>query len=164
LKNWFPQKELVDELIDLKFEQKVKKDDPFYSVRVAYQCPVKVNLNVESKAEEALSNTFEDALVFENISLFKDLKGSGLIKKFNDAIKNAKSATDLGRIMFEDLKTGKKAEFALEMLDLQGPNQLNVPTYIKEGLSWLQEQIRIKQKEVFIPDENSALEGESEHR
>jgi len=162
LKNWFPQKELVDELIALKFEQKVKKDDQFYSVRVAYQCPVKVNLNAESK--EALSNTFEDALVFENISMFKDLKGSGLIKKFNDAIKNAKSSADLGQAMFEDLKTGKKAEFALEMLDLQGPNQLIVPTYIKEGLSWLQEQVRIKQKEVFIPDENSALDGESEHR
>ena len=66
--------------------------------------------------------------------------------------------------MFEDLKTGKKAEFALEMLDLQWPNQLNVPTYIKEGLSWLQEQERIKQKEVFIPGENLALEGEGEHR
>lgn len=164
LKSWFPQKELVDELIDLKFEQKVKKDDQFYSVRVAYQCPVKVNLNTENKDEEALSNTFEDALVFENISMFKDLKGSGLIKKFNDAIKKAKSSADLGRIMFEALKTGKKAEFALEMLDLQGPNQLNVPTYIREGLSWLQEQVRIKQKEVFIPVEKSALEGENEHR
>jgi len=164
LKNWFPQKELVDELIDLKFEQKVKKDGQFYSVCVAYQCPVKINLNAESKNEEALSNTFEDALVFENISMFKDLKGSGLIKKFNDAIKIAKSSADLGRIMFEDLKTGKKAEFALEMLDLKRPNQLNVPTYIKEGLSWLQEQVRIKQKEVFIPGENLALEGEGEYR
>ncbi len=164
LKNWFPQKELVDELIDLKFEQKIKKDDQFYSVRVAYQCPVKVNLNTESKVEEALSNTFEDALVFENISIFKDLEGSGLIKKFKDAIKNAKSSADLECIMFDDLKTGKKAEFALEMLDLKEHNQLNVPTYIKEGLSWLQEQIRIKQKEVFIPGENLAQEGEDEHR
>ena len=164
LKKWFPQKDLVDELIDLKFEQKVKKDDQFYSVRIAYQFPVKVNLNADIEAEEALSNTFEDALVFENISMFKDLKGSGLIKKFSDAIKNAKSSADLGEAMFEDLKTGKKAEFALEMLDLQGPNQLNVPTYIKEGLSWLQEQVRIKQEEVFIPGENLALEGKGEHR
>ena len=96
--------------------------------------------------------------------MFKDLEGSGLIKIFNNAIKNAKCLADLGQIMFEALKTGKKAEFALEMLDLRGPNQLNVPTYIKEGLSWLQEQVRIKQKEVFIPGENSALEGEGEHR
>lgn len=153
--NWFPQKELIDELIDLKSEQKVKKDDQFFSVRVAYQCPVKVNLSAESKTEEALSNTFEDALIFENISMFKDLQGPGLIKKFNDAIKSAKSSADLGQAMFENLKTGKKAEFALEMLDLQGPNQLNVPTYIKEGLSWLQEQVRIKQNEVLISGENS---------
>ncbi|MDO9288027.1 MAG: hypothetical protein Q7T83_04485, partial [Thermodesulfovibrionales bacterium] len=140
------------------------KDDQFFSVRVAYQCPVKVNLSAESKTEEVFSNTFEDALVFENISMFKDLQGSGLIKKFNDAIKSAKSSADLGLAMFENLKIGKKAEFALEMLDLQGPNQLNVPTYIKEGLSWLQEQVRIKQKEVFIPVENSVLEGKGEHR
>lgn len=87
--------------------------------------------------------------------MFKDLQGPGLIKKFNDAIKSAKSSADLGQAMFENLKTGKKAEFALEMLDLQGTNQLNVPTYIKEGLSWLQEQVRIKQNEVLISGENS---------
>ena len=50
------------------------------------------------------------------------------------------------------------------MLDLQEPNQLNIPTYIREGLSWLQDQVRIKQKEVFIPGENSALESEGEQR
>ncbi len=164
LENWFPKKKLVDELVDLEFKQKVKKDDRFYSVRVAYQCPVNIKLNAESKTEEALSNTFEDALVFENISLFKDLKGLGLIQKFKDAIKNAKSSAALGQTMFEALKTGKKAEFALEMLDLQEHNKLNVPTYIKEGLSWLQEQVAIKQEEIFIPDENSSLESESEHR
>ena len=119
---------------------------------------------MESKAEEALSNTFEDSLVFENILIFKNLDGSGLIKKFSEAIKDAASLTELGERMFKALKTGKKAEFALEMLDLKRPNQLNVPTYIKEGLSWLQEQVRIKQKEVFIPGENLALEGEGEHR
>ena len=164
LKEWFPQKKLVDELLGLSFEQKVKKYDQFFSVRVAYQCPVKVDLNDDSKTEEALSNTFEDALVFENISIFRDLEGGGLVKKFNDAIKKAKSSADLGQAMFEDLKTGKKAEFALEMLDLEEPNQLKVPTYINEGLLWLQEQVRVKQKEVFIPGENSAPEGEGEHK
>lgn len=154
LQDWLPQKKLVDELLDLKFEQKVKKDDQFYSVRVAYQFPVKVSLESKGKTEEALSNTFEDALVFENVSIFKDLKGSGLIKKFRDAITKAKSVTELGQSMFEALKTGNKAEFALDMLDLPKPNELNVPTYIKEGLSWLQEQVGIKQKEVFTPDKN----------
>ncbi len=164
LKKWFPQKELVDELFDLKFKQKVKTNDLLYSVRVAYQYPVKVNLEVESKAEEALSNTFEDSLVFENILMFKNLDGSGLIKKFSDAIKNAASLTELGQSMFIALKTGKKAEFALEMLDLHEPNQLNVPAYINEALLWLQEQLRIKQKEVFIPGGNLAPKGEGEQK
>ncbi len=157
LKTWCPQKELIDELLDLSFEEKVTIDDPLFSVRVAYQRPVNIMLNPESVAEEALSNTFEDALVFDNISIFRDLKGSGLIKKFKDAIKNAKSCADLGQAMFADLKTGKKAEFALDMLDLPEPNKLKIPTYINEGLSWLQEQVRIRQKEVMVPSETCAL-------
>jgi len=69
LKKWVPKKEAVDDLIGLEPDDKVKKDDQFYSVRVAYQCPVKVELNVANGTEEALPNTFEDALVFENISM-----------------------------------------------------------------------------------------------
>jgi predicted ATP-dependent endonuclease of OLD family len=160
LKNWVPKKEQIDDLIDLKSEEKVKKGDQFYSVRAAYQCPAKVNLNGAGDTEEALSNTFEDALVFENLPLFKDLKGSGLITKIRDAIQNSKSTNDLGQTMFEALRTGKKAEFALELLDLEKPEELNVPTYIKEGLTWLQYQVKIKQKEVFIPSETSAPECE----
>lgn len=160
LKNWVPKKEQMDDLINLKLDEKVEKGDQFYSVRAAYQCPVKVNLNSTGEPEEALSNTFEDALVFENLPLFKDLKGPGLITKFSDAIQISKNTNDLGQAMFEDLKTGKKAEFALEMLALEKPDQLSVPTYIKEGLTWLQEQVRIRQKEVFISSEASTPECE----
>jgi len=83
-----------------------------------------------------------------------------LITKFSDAIQISKNTNDLGQAMFEDLKTGKKAEFALEMLALEKPDQLSVPTYIKEGLTWLQEQVRIRQKEVFISSEASTPECE----
>lgn len=163
LKTWFPKKKLVDELLLLSSDQKVKKEDQFFSIRVAYQCPVSVNLNNANSDEEALSNTFEDALVFENISIFKDLAGHGLIRKFNGAINNSNSTADLGQAMFDALKTGNKAEFALEMLDLKDPNRLKVPTYIKEGLSWLQDQARRKHEEICYSEQKTALNNEGEH-
>ncbi|MFH1507261.1 MAG: AAA family ATPase [Candidatus Omnitrophota bacterium] len=161
LKGWLPEEKSIDVLLDLELEKKVKKYDEFFSVRVAYQYPVKVKLNEESEIDEAISNTFEDALVFENIDIFQDLEGDGLIKKFKDSIKESESLATLGQAMFESLKAGKKAEFALNMLALPKNIELRVPTYINESLLWLQEQVRIKQKESLTSSEKPVqkLEG-----
>jgi hypothetical protein len=43
-------------------------------------------------------------------------------------------------------KTGaKKAEFALELLFFEDPKTLATPTYIKEGLDWLENQLKPKE-------------------
>ncbi len=149
LKTWLPQKKFIDELLDANEAEKIKKYDPCFSVRVAYQIPISVNLDQVVGPVEALSNTFEDALVFENISIFKDLNGTGLIKKFKDAINEHKTPTALGKVMFDSLNDGKKAEFALNLLYLEEPKELEIPIYIKEGLSWLQDQLQRKQQEVL---------------
>ena len=153
LKTWSPEKEMIDDLLNVSASDKVKKYDPFFSVRIAYQCPITVQLKNATTDMEALSNTFEDALVFENLSSFSELEGEGLIKKFKDAINNHATPSDLGQAMFEILKTGNKAEFALDLLYLKEPKTLKVPTYISEGLSWLQDQMQRKQQEVLAPSE-----------
>jgi len=150
LKTWLPKKEEVDKLLDTEAADKTKKYDPFFSIRVAYQCPVAVQFEDATDPLEALSNTFEDALVFENLPIFKSLDGDGLIKKFKDAIGKNKTPSDLGQAMFEILKPGNKAEFALDLLYLQEPEVLKVPTYIKEGLSWLQDQLKTREQEVLV--------------
>jgi predicted ATP-dependent endonuclease of OLD family len=150
LKTWVPCKETIDDLLDVKSSDKVKAYPDTFSVRVAYQCPVKVQLKDNGDQEEALSNTFEDALVFDNLALFKDLKGNGLIKKFKEAINKKQTASELGEEFFEALKNAKKAEFALELLFLQDPEMLKVPMYINDGLSWLQEQLQRKQEDILI--------------
>jgi predicted ATP-dependent endonuclease of OLD family len=149
LKTWTPCKEMIDELLDVECFDKVKTYDDSFSVRVAYQCPVNVNLKDEDAEEEALSNTFEDALVFDNLALFKDLNGNGLIKKFKVAINEKQTVSELGEEFFNALRSAKKAEFALELLFLQDPKVLKVPTYINEGLSWLQEQLLRKQRDIL---------------
>ena len=55
--------------------------------------------------------------------------------------------------MFESLSDGKKAEFALNLIYLEEPNELKIPTYIKDGLSWLQDQLQRKQQEVLAISE-----------
>lgn len=147
LKTWWPKKEQVDELLGTSMEDKVKQCDNFCSVRVAYQCPVTVPFGGDGAKDEVLSNTFEDALVFENLSIFKNLEGDGLIKKFKDAIAESKTPKDLGKTMLEILKKGNKAEFALELLYSKEPEKFKVPTYINEGLTWLQDQLERKQLE-----------------
>lgn len=36
----------------------------------------------------------------------------------------------------------KKAEFALDVLYFEDPEELNVPTYIKDGLYWLENVLK----------------------
>jgi len=81
------------------------------------------------------------------------MAGEGMVKEFRVAIEQQKTAASLGQEMFKILKDGKKAEFALELLYLQDPKALKVPTYINEGLKWLQEQLERKQLEVLTSNE-----------
>ena len=150
LKDWWPQKQTIDELLNLSPVEKIKKHDEFFSVRVAYQCPINVEFPEKTTAE-AISKTFEDSLLFENVSVFKDLKGDGLVETFSTAISAAKSVNDLSAAAFKALKDGDKARFALDLLFLQDPTTLKVPTYIGEGLAWLQEQLSRKHVEIHAP-------------
>ncbi|SCW71377.1 AAA ATPase domain-containing protein [Paenibacillus tianmuensis] len=146
LKSWVPCKTNIDDLLDLKPEEKVKRyENIHFSVRAAYQSPIKVLMVPDGPEVEALPYTFEDALVFENLTLFKNADGNGLIKKFKDAINNLSSIDQLGETFFDDLREGKKADFALQLIYRKDLSDLKVPTYIKEGLTWLREQIKKNQ-------------------
>ena len=152
LKSWLPEKDSLDDLLNAKDDQKIKKYDDFFSVRVAYQFPLPVQLSDSSSPTEALPNTFEDALVYDNLQVFREIKSNGAMEKIRDAINKAKTTESLGKSMFDFLKIAKKAELALDLLDLeQDPWPIAAPTYIREGLSWLQEQLRRKQQELFVP-------------
>jgi len=43
--------------------------------------------------------------------------------------------------MFEALKNGKKAEFALDVIDAKEFETLTVPTYIAQALTWLENRL-----------------------
>jgi predicted ATP-dependent endonuclease of OLD family len=135
LKTWNPNLSKVDELINLKFEDKLLTE---YPIRIAYQ--IEINLS----GTKVYPYTFEDALVLENIDKFKAITAtSGLLKKMveaaNEVDKNIAAQKAYDAINSVGVK---KAEFALDVLYFEAPEDLKVPNYIKEGLDWLEEVLK----------------------
>ncbi len=149
LRTWVPAQTDVDKLLGMTPAERTCELglDPLFAVRAAYQLPVEVTLPGAAASETAYPYTFEDALAFENLTFFAALPGSGLVARFRDAIAQGGGATAVGAAMFEALKTGKKAEFALDVLNAASFETLSVPRYIAEGLTWLQERVKKKQVE-----------------
>ncbi|MEA3642657.1 MAG: AAA family ATPase, partial [Lamprobacter sp.] len=163
LKTWVPGVDDVDTLMDADAEFKTHAGDgePLFAVRVAYQTPLAVTAPWSKGPETAYPYTFEDALAFENLTFFSALEGSGLVRKFRETITSGGGATKIGNEMYVALtsKNAKKAEFALNVLDVEKFNDIVVPGYIAEGLKWLLQQLEKKQVEV-LPQEGSAEQAE----
>jgi predicted ATP-dependent endonuclease of OLD family len=150
LRNWVPGCSDLDELLAKSAEDKVVRSGGMnsFTVRVAYQSPVTINYN--GKEEEALANTFEDALVFQNLEVFRDMENLGLVATFKKAIEESDSVQALGEKLFTALKFGTKAELALDLLEHKDPCKIKVPQYIDEGLHWLAGEIGHRQKDVTV--------------
>lgn len=148
VKTWIPKEESFDVLLDMNNEGKVFTDPSGYAVRVAYQTPISMVFKSKDPTE-ALANTFEDALVYENPELFAKLNGHGLIAKFRDALAGSADLTELATKVSDALKNGTKAEFALDILFSEEIDQLKVPEYIDEGLVWLAAQLKRKEDDVI---------------
>jgi hypothetical protein len=102
------------------------------------------------RCREALAYTLEDAIVAANLELFTTLAGNGLIAKFRAAIADSADFAALSAAMKEALKGGNKAEFALDLLEIETPTNLKPPRYIREGLLWLAQQLAHNQAELGL--------------
>ncbi|MHA7063028.1 AAA family ATPase [Azospirillum argentinense] len=151
LKTWVPRLDDVDELMNADSGAKTAREDgdPLFAVRAAYQTPVGVTSPGVVGPEVAYPYTFEDALAFENLVFFAELKGTGLVHKFRDAITNGGGVAAIGERMYFALRSGKKAEFALDVIEVKKFEDIVVPRYIAEGLEWLLAQLKKKQIEIL---------------
>jgi predicted ATP-dependent endonuclease of OLD family len=147
VKTWVPGKEDLDLLLDMKPEALALLDPSGVGVRVAYQQPTSVSFGSDSDAE-AIANTFEDALVYRNIDFFKALEGTGLAKKFRDALTVAANLDELASKLHADLAKGDKAELAMTLLESKNLKELVLPDYIDAGLKWLMYQLKRKEDDV----------------
>ena len=141
LTNWLPRIRKFDALLDLSPQEKVVIHDSLFSVCIAYQRPVKVNLTDGGHPSEAIATTFEDALAIENLRLLRSSNGTGLIKKFREAIREASTVAELEARLRSAIKVRQKAQFALDLLFLDDAEALRPPLYIADGLDWLQRHL-----------------------
>lgn len=149
LKKWWPAIDNLDRLLDMTEQEKIKTyTDENFSVYVAYQSPIRTTF--KGTTDEALSYTLEDAIVMANINLFERLQGTGLIAKFHAAIQKSPDLKALSRELKAALDHGDKAEFALDLLEIEESDSLKPPVYIKDGLLWLAKQLASKQVELGL--------------
>jgi predicted ATP-dependent endonuclease of OLD family len=150
LKNWWPGEEDLDILLGKTAKDRVKDYlAEQFKIMVTYQGPIALDSN--KFKGEALANTFEDALVFQNLDFFKDQSGTGLLAKFKSDIDSSGSIADLGKALWRELQKGAgKIELALDLLEVEPPESLKVPEYIREGLLWLRDQLTQHKKELGL--------------
>lgn len=149
LRTWCPAAIQLDDLLDKPDPDKVLTyADERFSICVAYQSPVQITF--KSVETEALAYTLEDSIVYANLDLFAGLEGTGLIAKFREAINDSADSAALAAALKENLKGGNKAEFALDLLEIENPIALALPAYIRVGLLWIAEQLQRKQLELDI--------------
>lgn len=137
--DWLPEKRKIDDLLVLDGKDKLKGN-----VRIAFQTPIKVKWNKDEDNEtEICPYTFEDALIFTNLELFRteELKKMGTITTVANLLKKSKSANELQEKIFEklEIKGGfSKADFAISLLYNDNLiDNLIPPKYIQEGLDWM---------------------------
>ncbi|BBN88801.1 AAA family ATPase [Azospira sp. I09] len=147
LKTWVPKEEGLDALLDAKPADLVLSDKAGFAVRVAYQQPIQATF-LDGKPTEALANTFEDALVYENIKLFKSMNGTALLGRIRKSLDEAGNLGELAERLAADLAKGGKAEFAMELLCRAEIDKMVVPAYIDQGLLWLANQLKRKEEGV----------------
>ena len=135
IKDWGVTAVKLDELLDLPDENKLLHDG---NVRIAYQTPI--NITIDKIKGEYLSSTFEDSLIYTNLSNviayiqkegttgFIDVQTYTTVDKLQTAIYD-----------FAHDKNNKKVSFALDLLYVS--EKIKAPTYISVGLAWLDKML-----------------------
>ena len=138
IKSWLSGKEQIDDLLALDEKEKFVNN-----VRIAFQTPVNVKWDKnKDELTEVCPYTFEDALIFTNLELFRreGLKKMGAITTIANLLKHSNSANELQNKIFKKLesKSGfQKADFAISLLYKDDFVDLVAPVYIQEGLEWM---------------------------
>lgn len=136
--NWLPGKDLIDDLFAL-----TGNDKTIDNVRLAFQTPISVQWDKENKEyAEICPYTFEDALIFTNLELFRQegLKKMGAITTISNLLKKNHDAENLQKSIFDKLESKggfQKADFANSLLYKDDFCEIIAPDYIQEGLEWV---------------------------
>jgi predicted ATP-dependent endonuclease of OLD family len=137
---WLPGEKRIDNLLAATAQNKTqtRDDNGLASIHVCYQTQVTVTRGVENI--QLTGRTLEEAFAFENLVWSQDIANKDL------KIRVKSSDTPDLTVTTERLHTRihgknfKKTDFALALLT-KDPDSWIVPSYIREGLEWLQAEV-----------------------
>ena len=138
LKIWHPQKEMLDELVDLPKTEHITTSEgaPLY---VAFQKPTQIS------EKEVLSRTFEDALILANFDQ-EYFQGKSKLEIAKSAHEDGSES--LSESLYKYVQGLKKGNFAFDCLfhlaDKES-NSFNPPEYMSDGFKWLAAQLSPKE-------------------
>ena len=138
LRQWLPARERITELLALPPEDKTLRPDEtrMASVRVTY--PSSVNVTYGDENDRRAGRTLEVAFTFENVDWTQASANADLgLRIRNPADINAFIERLHKRVHSSYFK---KTDFALALL-AKIPDEWNVPSYIAEGLEWLEREL-----------------------
>lgn len=154
LVQWLPKCDTVAALWEATVEQKIqaRMDDDDALVRVAYQCRTDVTWGGEALA--LAGRTLEEAFALENLEWCQSKNRKSL--QLRIAKSEEKNLTTLAERIHKRVqaKSFSKTDFALALL-AEDPSSWLVPTYIAEGLSWLETEIAPPEPDEDQPHEDA---------
>lgn len=138
--SWIPKRRSVSDLWEVSAEEKVMPlaDGASAQVRVAYQ--TKISVTVGSNTSQVCGRTLEEAFGLENATWCQKEANRSVGLKLKPA---PTTPEELARKLHDRVvsKNFDKTRFALEVL-ASGPEKAwKVPTYIAEGLAWLEAKV-----------------------
>lgn len=140
LLQWLPKCGTVQQLFDATAEQKTqpRTHDGEALVRVAYQC--RTDATWGPATQSFAGRTLEEAFALENLTWCQDLARKDLQLRIPKATE--KDLPALAERIHKRVQASSfnKTDFALALL-AQDPSTWKVPTYIAEGLVWLEAEI-----------------------
>jgi predicted ATP-dependent endonuclease of OLD family len=140
LRQWLPKCDTVAALWDATVEEKIqaRANDNDALVRVAYQCRIDVTWGAETLV--LAGRTLEEAFALENLEWCQDKDRRPLQLRIAKA--GEKDLATLAERIHKRVqaKSFSKTDFALALL-AEDPSNWSVPTYIVEGLHWLETEI-----------------------
>lgn len=141
---WIPGLKRIDDLLAAPADQKALQADQngLGAVRVTY--PSTVSLSWDGQVVQRAGRTLEAAFAYENLLWTQDAEN----KDLNLKIRNPASADDIAQRLHDKIHKDsfKKTDFALALLG-KNPGQWAVPTYIAEGLQWLEGELGVAQED-----------------
>lgn len=145
LAQWLPGRSRIDELLVVEAAAKAVAADEFGlgAIRVTYPCTVNLERNGEEL--ECAGRTLEVAFAFDNLEWTQDVANRELRLR----VRAPQSLADLALKLHNKVHNSsyKKTDFALALL-AKDPNAWNVPSYIADGLQWLESTLGVAVVEV----------------